>query len=184
MTRPFIAALAFALACATSACSTDTIDAAPATNNAALHDPGYSLIDAEITETGELGRPRYTVNAARAQQNPATGQIALEGIRMRLQDQRGNDWRLRANSGKMTEGASMVALRGAVTVDGSPGGGTEPVQLRTEELDVDTETQRASTRAIVTITMSGRLLTAQGMHADLKTRQLRLESNVHGRFTP
>lgn len=167
-----------------SGCSAEVGDAAARAGAHPVRDPGYSMKNAEITETSAQGNPRYTVQAARAQQDPASGEIALNTIQMKLRDERGGEWHLRARSGRMREDAALVALRGGVVVDGNPDGGSQALQMRTEALDVDTQTQRASSTELVTITMSGRLLTAQGMNADLKARRLALKSNVHGRFTP
>lgn len=167
------------------ACSTGAGDALAAGNGARLQDPGYSLKDAVITETDDKGQPRYTVRAAQAEQNPASGEIALRTIVMQLRDQRGGAWRLRAATGTMPEDASTVALRGDVTVDGNVAPGSAgAIQLRTDALDVDTRNETASTQEKVAIAMSGRELTARGMKADLKDRRVQLESEVHGRFIP
>jgi LPS export ABC transporter protein LptC len=91
---------------------------------------------------------------------------------------------MRARSGRMPEDASTVALRGAVVLDGTLGKANEALQLRTEALDVDTRTEKVSTKLPVIIAMSGRELAARGLRADLKDRRVQLESNVHGRFTP
>ncbi len=165
-------------------CDSNVVEAAARNNIEPGSDPGYSLKNAEIIETDSQGKPRYTVNAQHAQQDPTSGEIELQTIRMRLRDQRGSEWRLQAKSGRMPEDASTVELRGQVVVEGAPSKGSEEMKLRTEELDVDTRSERVSTAAPVSITMSGRLLTARGMKADLKDRRLQLESEVHGRFKP
>lgn len=169
-----------ALALGGAGCSGTLLDPASSSGATHLQDPGYSLKDAQITETDQQGLPRYTVHAASAEQNPSTGAISLQSIRMQLRDQRGGEWHMRSDTGRMPEDASMVALRGAVVVDGNVGGA---VQLRSEALDVDTRSEQVTTNAAVAITMSGRELDARGMHADLKERRVKLESDVHGRFT-
>ena len=147
-------------------------------------DPGYSLKDAEITETDATGQARYTVRAAHAQQNPGSGEIALEHIRMQMRDQRGGEWNLDANAGRMPEDAATVALFGDVVLSGAVGARQDPINVRTEKLDVDTRTERISTDALVTIAVTGGELLARGLKADLKNRRVQLESDVHGRFHP
>lgn len=185
MIRSCAAACLGLLAATLTACSSGSVDALSSGGTARLQDPGYSLKDAVITETNNAGQPRYTVRAAQAEQDPASGEIALRTIDMQLRDQRGSQWHMQATTGRMPEDASMVALRGAVVVNGNLSEGSSgAVEMRTDSLDVDTRTEKASTRARVTIAMSGRELAARGMKADLKDRRVQLESEVHGRFTP
>jgi LPS export ABC transporter protein LptC len=181
--KPF-AALLSGVAALLAGCGGGASDSAGTGSAERLRDPGYSLKDAEITETNDQGQPRYTVSAAHAEQDPASGEISLDAIHMKLRDQRGSEWFMRARSGRMPEDASTVALRGAVILDGTLGKANEALQLRTEALDVDTRTEKVSTKMPVIIAMSGRELAARGLKADLKDRRVQLESNVHGRFTP
>lgn len=164
-------------------CASSTSDG-PSTVNNRIEDPGYSLKDAVITETNTGGVPRYTVRAAHAEQDPASGEISLQTIHMKLRDQRGSEWLMQAQTGRMPEDASMVALRGAVVVNGSVGVKNDAMELRTDSLDVDTHSEKVRTQSRVVIAMEGRELAARGMKADLKERRVQLEAEVHGRFTP
>jgi lipopolysaccharide export system protein LptC len=56
--------------------------------------------------------------------------------------------------------------------------------LTTTELRINTPTEFIETRAPVRLSLSGHELDAVGMQADLKAGKLRLESEVHGRFSP
>ena len=43
-----------------------------------LHDPGYSAMQARLVQTGNDGRPLYTLDAAQIQQEPNRGLVELQ----------------------------------------------------------------------------------------------------------
>jgi LPS export ABC transporter protein LptC len=57
-------------------------------------------------------------------------------------------------------------------------------ELHTARLQLDTVAEVADTRAPVELAFGAHRMRALGMHADLKSGTVRLESNVSGRFTP
>jgi len=76
-----------------------------------------------------------------------------------------------------------VQLTGNVVVKGQAPGGGEPLMLSTDNMRVNTPTQYIETTAPVKLNWAGHELTARGMQADLKAGTLRLESDVHGKFS-
>jgi LPS export ABC transporter protein LptC len=149
-----------------------------------LHDPGYSAIQARLVQTGADGRPLYTLDAARIQQQPNQGIVDLQTVRLGFRDESGNQWTARAARGEVTQASGLVQLDGDVHVSGILPGTTEPAEITSEHLAVDTTAQIVTTQDPVTIVMSGRELDARGMLANLKEGHVHLESAVHGAFLP
>jgi LPS export ABC transporter protein LptC len=147
-------------------------------------DPGYSALQARVVQTGPDGKPQYTLDAARVQQQPDEGVIDLEQVQLGFRDVNGNHWTARAARGQVAQNSGVVQLAGDVQVNGILPGINQPAELTTERLSFDTNAQVAATQDPVTIAMSGRRLAAQGMVANLKERRVQLESDVHGSFLP
>jgi LPS export ABC transporter protein LptC len=144
----------------------------------------YAARDAEIIETGADGRPLYTLQAELIEQRPGDSTVQLEKVEMDYRDGSGNRWRVRARSGVILEDATRVELEGNVNVAGTPPGEYTDAEITTEKLSFDTRRDIVATSEPVKVRWSGRELSARGLVANLKDRSLRLESDVHGSFTP
>jgi len=165
---------------------------------AALPDPGYSARDAEVIETGYDGRERYRLTAKVIRQRSQSGVIDLEQLAMNYHPAAqaevpgeaaapglaGEAWNLRSDRGQVRANGDDVQLDGNVIVTGPAPGTGAPLQLRTDNMRINTPTEFIETRAPVRVSWSGHELTARGMQADLKAGTLRLESDVHGEFSP
>ena len=152
-------------------------DSAPgrlATND----DPGYSASGAEVIETGADGRPRYRLRADEVRQDPATGAVALEGVDMTVSRPGSGSWRVQAERGDLPSDARRVTLQGDVRLEG------DALRIRTATLAYDIDRNRVAAPGEVRFEMAGRTLEASGLEADLDSRQAKLGSRVHGRFTP
>jgi LPS export ABC transporter protein LptC len=147
-----------------------------------LHDPGYSATQARLVQTGGDGRPVYTLDAAQIQQEPNRGLVELQQVRLGFRDEDGNLWTARAVHGEVAQGSGLVQLDGDVHVSGIMPGTNGPTEITSEHLAFDTNAQVVTTEAPVKIVMSGRELTSRGLVANLKERQVHLESAVHGAF--
>lgn len=167
-----------------SACGVADRSAGGAAQDAEAAGAGYSASGAQILQTGTDGQPRYRLQAARVEQQPKTRQVRLAELQMQVRDSRDGQWRLTARGGLMPEDAARVELTGDVHVRGVLGAGDAPMDIRSETLAYDADAQQVSTRDDVMIEFAGRQLAARGMSADLKARNVQLESRVHGRFVP
>jgi len=164
-------------------------------------DPGYSAREAEVIETGYDGRERYRLNASVVRQHSDSGVIDLENLKMDYHPgaqvvvpgerpitgkAAAEIWHLRSDRGQVRANGDDVQLSGNVVITG-PAPGTEagePLMLTTETMRINTPTEFIQTDAPVRIRWSGYELTSLGMQADLKAGTLRLESDVHGEFSP
>jgi LPS export ABC transporter protein LptC len=161
-------------------------------------DPGYAALDAEVIETGYDGRERYRLNAKVIRQQIDSSVIDLEQLEMDYhpaaqarvpgdQAPAGDSdeiWHLRSDSGQVRANGDDIELVGNVEVTGSAPAGGGPISFRTERMRVNTPTEFIQTDERVTLLWSGHELVAKGMKADLKAGTLRLESDVHGEFSP
>ena len=161
-------------------------------------DPGYSARDAEVIETGFDGQERYRLHAKTIRQRSETSAIDVDQLEMeyhpgaqdKLPGEKSRDggedvWHLKSDRGQVRAEGDDVELQGNVTVTGPPPGGAgEPLSLTTDTLRINTPTEFVETQAPVKIRWSGHDLDARGMQADLKAGTVRLESDVHGEFSP
>jgi LPS export ABC transporter protein LptC len=162
-------------------------------------DPGYAARDAEVIETGYDGRERYRLNARVVRQQSDGGVIDLEQLEMNYhpgaqpvvpgerppQGRAATEvWHLKSDRGQVRANGDDVQLSGNVVVTGPAPGTGEPLKLSTETMRIHTPTEFIQTDAPVRMSWSGHELVSRGMQADLKTGKLRLESDVHGEFSP
>ncbi len=155
-----------------------------AANARTTGDMGYAALNAEIVETGDDGRPLYTLSAGVIRQSLNSEVVNLEDVRMEFHGEEGNVWTARADYGQILEDAAHVHLTGAVSVSGVLPGSQEPARITTDRLSFDTRAEVVRTQSPVTLDWSGRTLRGRGLVASLKANTVRLESNVHGSFSP
>lgn len=147
-------------------------------------DPGYEARGAEIIETGADGAPRYQVRAGTIRQDAASREVQLEQLTMQLRSESGGLWDVTAARGTMDGDGRTVDLTGAVRVRGRNAPRSDDIEIRSEQLSYDFDAEVARSSADVSILIGARELSARGLLANLKDRRVRLESRVHGRFTP
>jgi lipopolysaccharide export system protein LptC len=160
-------------------------------------DPGYAALDAQVIETGYDGRERYRLNAKVIRQQIDSSMIDLEHLEMdyhpgaqarvpgEVAAPAGDEvWHLRSDRGQVRADGDDIELAGNVEVKGSASGSGDLISLRTERMRINTPTEFIQTDEPVILGWSGYELTAKGMKADLKAGTLRLESDVHGEFSP
>lgn len=143
----------------------------------------YYLDNARLTGTGQDGSILYQVTTKRAAQPRNQDRIRLQRVRMVYGPPTALPWELRANRGYIPAAADVIELHGnvvAVSVDE----GREPMIIRTERLDIEPDTRNATTTDDVILEFEGRQIDATGMQANFETNNLRLLSNVNGRFLP
>jgi LPS export ABC transporter protein LptC len=165
---------------------------------APLPDPGYAARDAVVVETGFDGRERYRLNASIIRQQMDSTVIDLEDLEMNYHPGAqgavpgekpapgadAEDWHLKSDRGQVRANGDDVQLNGNVVVTGQAPGTGAPLTLFTETMRINTPTEFIQTDAPVKLNWSGHQLRAVGMQADLKAGTLRLESQVHGEFSP
>jgi LPS export ABC transporter protein LptC len=159
----------------------DTVDAAPPRG-------GYAATGAVLSATDGQGRQRYKLRAATIRQEAGQEAVDLTGVVVEFPDSRGQKWVLTASSGRMSsiarDAPAIVDLAGDVRLASDASSLAGPLSLETSALSYDTVANRATTDQPVKLKSGARTIEARGLTADLGTRRLTLESQVHGRFTP
>jgi LPS export ABC transporter protein LptC len=143
----------------------------------------YYLTEAKLTGTGADGRILFEVWANKAAQSPDESGIDMDDVRMNYGPPIALPWELTADAGHIPKDASVIELRGNVLAV-SAGEDQVTTIIRTQRLDVDPATRQASTTSRVQLDFDGRIVNATGMEANFETNDLKLLSNVHGKFLP
>lgn len=155
---------------------------APAAAGPPAEAPGYAARNAEIVETGDDGRPLYTLTAQQVRQHPNDNRIQLDAPRMTYIASDGLPWHVRARSGQVREDGARVELFGEVHLNGEMPGAEAPTVIDTSILSFDTKKEIVSTKAPLTLDWNGRKLAAVGMTVNLIDHKVKLESRINGRL--
>src|SRR5690606_4187885 len=137
----------------------------------------YILRDFEVVTLDSSGQESFSLRAPELQQTPGARTLELGTPLSLLPDQPGGRWEVRSKTGWVNEKSTLVQLRGDVVAD-SPMGATRPTVVRTEQMDVYPEDNRATSATVVTITTPGTTMRGTGMEADLASKRIRLLSKV------
>ncbi|WP_298577164.1 LPS export ABC transporter periplasmic protein LptC [uncultured Luteimonas sp.] len=137
----------------------------------------YILRDFEVVTLDSTGQESFSLRAPELHQTPGARTLELATPLFLMPDQHGSRWEVRARTGWVNEKSTLVQLRGDVVAD-SPMGASRPTVLRTEQLDVHPEENRATSEAVVTITTPGTTMRGTGMEADLASKRIQLLSKV------
>ncbi len=146
--------------------------------------PGYFLTNATITDTDDDGSPRVRIHAERIAEIPADNSIELETLHLTYNGAENGPWLVTADHGVVPAASKIVRLTGNVRISGLIARSMPEAVIETPTLQFDIDNSTAHTDDDVRVMVGTRTLTARGLDADLKQRQLRLESRVHGQFNP
>jgi LPS export ABC transporter protein LptC len=144
--------------------------------------PGYSARNAVVVETGDDGRPAYTLNSPLVRQRANDDRVQLASPRMTFLASDGTTWHISARAGQIQADGSNVNLFGDVKFNGLVS--ALPVTIATSIMSFDTQNEIARTPAPVTFDWNGGRLAGTGLLANLKDSTVRLESRVNGTFPP
>lgn len=144
---------------------------------------GYYMTDAELIVTGEDGQTRYRVRTDNAVQDQEAGSIELDKVYVEYDPLSSVPWDLRANTGHIPPDRNIIQLEGNVVAETRDDENT-PITIRTDFLELDTETYIAETDHRVAIDYATNRVFATGMRAFFKEDRLQLLANVNGNFNP
>ena len=144
---------------------------------------GYYMTDAELTVTGEDGQTRYRVLTENATQDPDAGSISLDKVFVEYDPLSAVPWELRADSGHIPPDRNTIELQGDVIAQ-TRDDEDVPITIRTDFLELNTDTYIARTTHKVAVDYSQNRVFATGMRAFLKEDRLQLLADVNGKFDP
>jgi len=137
----------------------------------------YILRDFEVVTLDSTGQESFSLRAPELHQTPGARTLELATPLFLMPDDQGNRWEVRSRTGWVNEKSTLVQLRGEVVAE-SPEDADRPTVLRTEQLDVYPQDNRATSEAVVTITTPGTTMRGTGMEADLASKRIQLLSKV------
>ena len=153
---------------------------APATARLGI---GYYMTDVELIVTGDDGRVLYRIRTDNATQNVETSTIALERVRVDYDPLASIPWDLSAETGHIAVDRNIIQLEGDVIAQTKDEDDTS-ITIRTDFLELDTETYIANTERKVAIDYATNTVFATGMRAYFREDRLLLLSDVNGHFDP
>jgi len=137
----------------------------------------FILRDFEVVTLDSSGQESFSLRAPELHQTPGSRSLELATPLFLMPDQHGSRWEVRSRTGWVNEKSTLIRLRGDVVAE-SPVGASRPTVVRTEQLDVHPEENRATSEAVVTITTPGTTMRGTGMEADLASKRIQLLSKV------
>ena len=144
---------------------------------------GYYLKAARILGTGPDGNLLYELEAREAEQLDQD-RIAFTDVHLDYSPQSDVPWSVDADVATIHADEQVLLLEGHVRAISNEGFSGNDTEIRTEYLEIYPEDFVAQTDERVQIRIGQRSLTATGMLASLQDNQLKLKSNVRGKFAP
>ncbi len=141
----------------------------------------YVLREFELIALDNAGKEAFTLRAPLLQQTPGARTMDLTTPLFLLPDKEGKYWEVRSKTGWVSAKQDEIRLRDEVHAQGSESDGAR-TDIRTEELNVFPDTDRATSAAVVTITRPGSILQGRGLEADLASKRYKLLSQVKSRY--
>ena len=146
----------------------------------------YTLHDFELVVLDKQGRESFTLRAPELTRSPGDRTMSLATPLFLIPgspDTSNTGWEVRSRTGWVSAGATEVRLRGNVEARtmGTP---TRPTTVRTEQLNLFPDANRATSATPVTLTQPGSILRGQGMTLLLDSRRVQFASNVKVRYVP
>jgi LPS export ABC transporter protein LptC len=143
---------------------------------------GYYLDDATLTEMGADGAPRIVLRAVHVEQQLSDQSVLHSDLSVDYNAAEAGTWTLTADRGRLLADAKSLQLSGNVVVKGAEARGEAVIQ--TDQLTYETQSGLVQTAEPVAVRFGKHRLEGRGLRVALNDGTLRLESNVHGRFTP
>ena len=142
----------------------------------------YTLHDFELVALDKQGKEAFTLRAPQLQRHPGDRTMALATPLFLLPTNDGGYWEIRSKQGWVSAEGDEVRLTGDVNAT-SPQGST-PTTFASQTLNVFPQTNRASSRDVVTVTRPGSILRGRGFDANLKSKRYTLLADVRTRYAP
>jgi len=145
-------------------------------------DPHYIDVfiqDFTLTAMSEDGNPSYILKAERLEHYNDNNYAIVSKPDIELK-QGEQHWLITADSGEIDDEKQSIMLRGNVVLQQQ--GKPQPIQLKTEQLEIDTRQQTAKSMQTVSIIQQKFNLQSKGMILNNASGQLELLNSVKGRY--
>jgi lipopolysaccharide export system protein LptC len=149
---------------------------------AATHAPDYYFTDATVTTLNDQGKPEAVMTAPRILHHPDDDSVEVFSPRVEYFVVGGEPWHLQADHALLPSGGKLVELDGHVEMRRAGVNGAPPLIIHTDKMNVDLDTNIATTADSVEILQGKSRTTAVGMQAYMKDNRLLLEADVQGYY--
>ncbi len=148
----------------------------------ATHTPDYYFTGATVTTLNRQGKPEAIMTSPRMLHHPDDDSVEVFAPRIQYFTAGGPPWHVRADHGLLPSGGKLVELDGHVQmlrlgIDGGP-----PLVINTDRMNVDLNTNIATTSDSVEILQGNSRMTGVGMQAYMNDNRLLLEADVRGYY--
>ena len=147
--------------------------------------PDYIVRDIRITEITPEGVPGRIVEATELRHYSLLRLTTAEAPLVRLFREGAEDWRVRAEAGRILHRDDEILLEGEVQIDRSATGDTAPLRILTRDLRILDEGRFAETPQPARIESGRQRVTGTGLQAWLETPvRVKLLAQVRGHHEP
>ncbi|MGA9852198.1 MAG: LPS export ABC transporter periplasmic protein LptC [Gammaproteobacteria bacterium] len=146
------------------------------------HEPDYYFTDATVTTLNDEGKPAAVMTAPRMVHHPDDDSVEVFAPRIEYFMAGAQPWHVQADHGLMPSGGKLVELDGHVVMQQASNNGGPPLIINTDKINVDINTNIATTADPVEILQGASRMTGVGMQAYLKDNRVLLEANVRGYY--
>ncbi|MGH8397722.1 MAG: LPS export ABC transporter periplasmic protein LptC [Gammaproteobacteria bacterium] len=146
------------------------------------HAPDYYFTDATVTTLNQQGKPEAIMTAPRMLHHPDDDSVEVFTPRIEYFMASGPPWHVQADHGLLPSGGKLVELDGHVQMQRLGVNGGPPIIINTNKINVDLNTNIATTSDPVEILQGNSRMTGIGMQAYMKDNRLLLESDVRGYY--
>jgi lipopolysaccharide export system protein LptC len=146
----------------------------------------YMLEQFELIALNKQGKESFTLRAPRLVRDPSVKTMDIAAPVFVIppgEESDGGTWEVRARNGWVSADGDELRLRDDVTGT-STGRSGGPTTMKTEELNVYPEAQRAVAPGQVVISQPGSILSGRGLQLNLASKQYSFKSEVRHRYVP
>ena len=146
------------------------------------HVPDYTFTDATVTELNAQGEPHAVLRSPRMLHHPDDNSIEVFAPRIRYFISGSPPWDVAADHALLPSGNQRVELVGHVQMQHPADNGGPVLVVQTDKMDVNLNTNIATSADAVEITQAGNRMTGVGLEAWLDDNRLLLQSQVRGSY--
>ncbi|MGH8379094.1 MAG: LPS export ABC transporter periplasmic protein LptC [Gammaproteobacteria bacterium] len=148
----------------------------------ATHTPDYYFTDATVTTLNQQGKPEAIMTSPRMLHHPDDDSVEVFTPRIEYFVTSGPPWQVRADHGLLPSGGKLVELDGHVQMQRLGVNGGPPLVINTDKINVDLDTNIATTSDPVEILQGKSRMTGVGMQAYMNDNRLLLQNDVRGYY--
>jgi len=146
------------------------------------HVPDYYFTDATVTTLNDQGKREAVMTAPRILHHPDDDSVEVFAPRVEYYIANGQPWHLQADHALLPSGGKLVELDGHVEMLHAANNGGPPLIIHTDRMNVDLNTNIATSADPVEILQGNSRMTGVGMQVYLKDNRLQLEANARGYY--